>query len=398
MTLETDIKGKENTHFQVERYGVSVNPEQVSGLSDLVRSASASHSGKYVARDIEGVLGYLGRFDPSNLSEGRDAAVVKTSFSSSELSYAIKLPEDKRVPYLVYRFRFNEYPRNKIVSEFPTVLAVEPTSVCNLRCVMCFQADKTFSSDRAQMGYMSMDLYRRIIDESSKHGLPSLILASRGEPLLHKEFPDMVEYAKKKGILDIKMNTNATKLTPDISRRLLAAEPNLIVYSVDSANKEEFERIRVRADFDQIVDNIKSFNEIRKKEFPDSKVRTRVSMVVLDGDKGYVQDVAGAKTFWQGLVDEFAANKVTNRLDLYNLANSPVDRHCSLLWERMYIWFDGGVNPCDEDYKSSLLLGKVDANTSIESIWNGDKMSEYRAKHGKGMKNSMSPCNHCPGF
>ena len=31
--------------------------------------------------------------------------------------------------------------------------------------------------------------------------------------------------------------------------------------------------------------------------------------------------------------------------------------HCSHLWERLYVWHDGVINPCDEDYKSYLTPG-----------------------------------------
>ena len=32
---------------------------------------------------------------------------------------------------------------------------------------------------------------------------------------------------------------------------------------------------------------------------------------------------------------------------------------CSDLWRRMFIWWDGIVNPCDVDYKSTLAVGKA---------------------------------------
>ena len=40
--------------------------------------------------------------------------------------------------------------------------------------------------------------------------------------------------------------------------------------------------------------------------------------------------------------------------DLHPELNKP----CELLWNRMYIWFDGKANPCDSDYKSYLKLWK----------------------------------------
>ena len=47
--------------------------------------------------------------------------------------------------YLIYRYKFQLYPKKRIVSKFPIYILIEPTSVCNLRCTMCFQVDKTFT-------------------------------------------------------------------------------------------------------------------------------------------------------------------------------------------------------------------------------------------------------------
>ena len=46
---------------------------------------------------------------------------------------------------------------------------------------------------------------------------------------------------------------------------------------------------------------------------------------------------------------------------------------CEYWWERMYVWFDGKVNPCDADYKSYLSYGNVKENT-IKDIWNSNKL------------------------
>ncbi|MEK7783695.1 MAG: hypothetical protein AAB279_07190, partial [Candidatus Binatota bacterium] len=56
--------------------------------------------------------------------------------------------------------------------------------------------------------------------EAAENDLCSIVLASRGEPTLHKELPEMITYARSKGIIDIKLNTNATRLTPELSRKL----------------------------------------------------------------------------------------------------------------------------------------------------------------------------------
>ena len=38
--------------------------------------------------------------------------------------------------------------------------------MCNLRCIMCYQSDKSFSNkSKGYMGHMEMDVFKKIIDE-----------------------------------------------------------------------------------------------------------------------------------------------------------------------------------------------------------------------------------------
>ena len=53
-----------------------------------------------------------------------------------------------------------------------------------------------------------------------------------------------------------------------------------------------------------------------------------------------------------------------------NLKNS-----CSDLWRRMFIWFDGKINPCDTDYKSVLEIANISQN-KISEAWQNKIMED----------------------
>ena len=76
--------------------------------------------------------------------------------------------------------------------------------------------------------------------------------------------------------------------------------------------------------------------------------------------------------------------------DLHPELNKP----CELLWNRMYIWFDGKANPCDSDYKSYLSYGNANNNT-IKEIWKSKKIQEIRDNHLNKRRNEIDPCNKC---
>ncbi|MBI2082668.1 MAG: radical SAM protein [Deltaproteobacteria bacterium] len=396
--MQIDYNYAKKHTFSCARYQQESHGPLLSRLQRIVAQALAQRTErdyKCTLEELEEIAKYLKRIDPSNNHEGRSPLDKPTTFSSTEILNAGQYDSDFDVlRYLVYRYKFKNYPRERKLNSFPIVLAVEPTSICNLRCVMCFQADETFTRDKKQMGLMDFNLYQRIIDEAAEAHCASVVLASRGEPLLHPRFTEMVAYTKKKGILDIKINTNATKLTAERARKLLEIEPNVLIFSVDSSHKEEFEAIRIGADFNQIVSNIRQFNQIRANEFPHSRVRTRISMVLINPQ----QDTEKAHAFWSDLVDEFAVKGGMQRLDIYNLDLVESTDPCSLFWERLYVWWDGQINPCDSDYKSLLSPGRISGETTIASIWQGEVMNSYRQKHLEGLKNSLYPCSKCDGY
>ena len=87
---------------------------------------------------------------------------------------------------------------------------------------------------------------------------------------MHKRFGDMLKYIHRKNLLDTKINTNATKLNDKLIHDILQSEVATVTFSVDATNAETYEKIRVRGKFDEVLSNIKNFNEIRSKHYPNS--------------------------------------------------------------------------------------------------------------------------------
>src|SRR5215472_8876290 len=73
------------------------------GLLDYIRSQTA-----HAEPDLRYVAEYLENAQ-SHDSEGRDLGFSKTSFSRTELRVCHTLPDSEKIPYLLYRYRFNAY-------------------------------------------------------------------------------------------------------------------------------------------------------------------------------------------------------------------------------------------------------------------------------------------------
>lgn len=90
---------------------------------------------------------------------------------------------------------------------------LELTKRCNLRCVYCY-AD----GGAPNKNELSLDEIYRVIDEAKALGAKKVTFTG-GEPLTHKHFFDIAEYAKKAG-LQTSLYSNGTLIDPKVAEKL----------------------------------------------------------------------------------------------------------------------------------------------------------------------------------
>ena len=297
----------------------------------------------------------------------------------------------KILKYFLFRNKFFLSGKEKKNFGFPPYVLIELVSACNLRCPFCFQTDKTFTK-KPFMGIMKGELHKKILDECDDLGVGAITYGSRGEPTMHPHLSELLSYSRsKKNILEIKINTNATYLNEKVIHSLLKNNINQIVISADHYEKKEYERLRVNSNFEKILENVDNLFKIRKKFYPSSITEIRVSGVNNDKDFNKIE----YKKFWRKRADHVSSVVPIERWDTYkNKIHPDINDPCENLWDRMYIWFDGKVNPCDADYKSKLSYGDV-GNDTIKSIWNNNIIKSCRNEHMNGARNKILPCDRC---
>jgi radical SAM protein with 4Fe4S-binding SPASM domain len=318
---------------------------------------------------------------------------IKFEINKHEEIYILFNQQDiiKVFKYLIFRNRFRQSGEKKISFKAPTYLLVEPVSTCNLRCPFCFQTDKSFTK-KPYMGVMNFDLFKKIVDEADSLKIGAITIASRGEPTLHKNYKDMLKYiGEKENIFEVKTNTNATFLNEDNCHAILKNNISQVVISSDHYIKEEYEKLRLGANFEKIVENVDRLFNIRNTYYPNSITEIRISGI--DNDRNLDRNLF--HNFWIKRSDHVSASYPMERWNTYeNNIHPEINDSCQYLWDRMYVWFDGKTNPCDADYKSYLSYGDVSKDT-IENIWNNEKLKEIRRSHSNNERNKVDPCNKC---
>jgi MoaA/NifB/PqqE/SkfB family radical SAM enzyme len=269
----------------------------------------------------------------------------------------------------------------------PLCVDIETAAVCDLACPFCFR-QSIATPDKL----MSADLYRRLIDQCAELGVPSIKLNWRGEPLLHPNLPEFIDYAKRAGILEIIINTDAVTLTPEKARALIEAGLDLMIYSFDGGTKETYEKMRPGRfktnHFEHVYGNIRHFAKLRQ-EMGAVLPRTKIQMV-LTADTYSEQD-SFFKLF-SDIVDDVSVKAYTERggylreLDdgTHGIVTAFIEKHqlpektpywrnmqgeifvstgrlpCEQIYQRLMVTYDGRVGMCCYDWGSEYPIGYVD--------------------------------------
>ncbi len=306
-----------------------------------------------------------------------------------EINEIKNIENEKLARYLIYRYKYRFYSKKKKVGNYPPCLQIEPTSICNYRCVMCYQSDKSFSNkSHGFMNNMSLDLYKKIIDQVEGN-VEAITLASRGEPTLNRDFSNMLKYSDGK-FLAFKINTNASMLNERLIHSILSTDIQSIVFSVDAADKETYEKIRVNGKFEKIMKNLNLFSEIREKHYKKSKHIVKMSGVKISTD----QSISKMEERFKKIADVIAFVNYTPWESSYDNQPNDLKHPCEELWTRMFVWADGKVNPCDYDYKSLLSKWNV-KNLKISEIWNSEEYNSLRKTHLESLRKTIEPCKRC---
>ena len=298
--------------------------------------------------------------------------------------------------YLEYRKNWTDYPAQHIVSNFPMNLDVHVTNRCNLRCVMCRRTQLAELGKIGKTGFLDFDLYRKIVDEAAAEGCCAVHLSGNGEPLLHNNIVEMIEYARSKDIMDVFMHTNATLLSKELALDIINAGLTRLIISFDSLVAETYESIRRGAKFDVVIENIKNFASL-KKELQRTYPLLRIQMVEMKENKDEREQF---DSYFGELADSLGHISYINYLDLdaedraIEKKQVRSDFECPQPWQRLSIEWNGRVHACLITSEEELVLGHA-KEKSIKEMWHGPLMTRIREKHQAGNFSQIDACVKC---
>jgi radical SAM protein with 4Fe4S-binding SPASM domain len=302
---------------------------------------------------------------------------------------------------------------NQLPLSMPLVMHIDPSNVCNFKCIFCPTADDTLLHDvNRPKKIMSMDCFKKIVNdiramkESCRGTIYQIHLYKDGEPLLNKELAEMIRYIKNADVTNcVSTTSNGSLLDKEWAGKIVDSGLDMIRISVESTDNGGYKRItRNETTYESIVENVAYLYHLKKKKGTGLYITAKITDVSLRDEQKekfkrdftHITDEVRIDTLMGWSYSEkkdftLGAN-VTTGIDGETLLKERIV--CPEPFSKMAVNSDGSVSMCCVDWSQGTVIGNV-AENSIQEIWNGAQLKRYRILHLENMRNKIPPCNNC---
>ena len=263
----------------------------------------------------------------------------------------------------------------------PIVVIIDPSSVCNFKCAFCPTGDRELiSNTKRYQGFLDIELYKKCIDDLGEfdQDIHMIKLYKDGEPLLNPNFVEMVEYASSKPwIGSIMVTTNGSRLSPELSQKLVGSGLNIIHISLEGMSAEKYRNFaKVNIDFDVLVERIAYLYSIRGEcevsvkipyenlaEGEEEKFHRLFENI---SDSYYIEHISPVwPTFDVSSLGSL--KKSVYQMEIRNL------EVCPYIFYQMAVNSDGIVSACCVDWQRELVVGDARVDGFVKSTHFADQ-------------------------
>lgn len=287
---------------------------------------------------------------------------------------------------------------------YPMKLSLEPTNHCNLHCPLCPTGANKLKFSK---GFMQWDLFTNIVDQLHPFLLQARLVGF-GEPFLHPQITDMIEYMSSKNIKVI-VSTNGMFINDiNIIDKLSKSRLYKLIISLDGASEGTYLKYRKGGNFSDVISAIKKIEEFKKKNkliFP----KIVIQFIVMKHNeheipliKSISKELGVKVNFKPVVVKENIENYMPkeSRFSRYKnkngvlIAKKREPKTCEFLWDTLTVNWDGTVVSCCKDPFRVNSIGIIDSQTNILDFWHSNNYISLR-KQLLSNKNSLIKCRNC---
>jgi len=273
---------------------------------------------------------------------------------------------------------------------FPKIILVATSSPCNARCPHCPCTVKPNIRKTEKM-FFPFKGWMKLVNEC-KGKKTAIRLSGYGEPLLHPQFMEMIDYGKKHDI-SMSLITNGSLFNKRKIDDLMDYEIDSIEISVDSHDPDIYSKIRVGLDFHKVKENIEYLVESRNRK---GKKTCIMASIISQPSKN--PKIFESAEYWGRVVDKVMIRKYVTWgiLPEKDRVKEKEERQaCPYPFERLMIDPDGYFRLCPyDDQKLILPFGHISKN-KVKEVWLGKRFSEIRKNHMNLNFHKAELCSKC---
>ncbi len=276
--------------------------------------------------------------------------------------------------------------RKTVLRSKPVFLRINPISVCNLSCPMCSigQQKLGIKPKESAPPNMTLDNFRKIVTNAGDNILKAL-LYDEGEPLLHPDISDMVNFLAERDTATVISTNFAMEFTDSRMKDLAQSGLSHLIVALDGSTQDIYSKYRIGGNIDIVQDNLTRFMAVKNEN-----TLVELQFIRFGYNNHQLEDI---RQFGEKLgVERFSS------FDSIWHPDQKKDRD-QRIWQppkkrRRYGCFDiyavldvdteGYLFPCDhgEDYGFAKLGSMLD--NDLETLWNSPEMIELRSSFRLG--------------
>ena len=288
--------------------------------------------------------------------------------------------------YTKYREKWNKVNYENF-PVFPLHLDILGADDCMLKCSFCPRGQKKAESSGLNLGSkerMPWGLFQKIIDEAEEYDTRAINFGAGTEPLMNPLIPEMIEYSRNHGFIDIRIITNGHLLTLDKTKELFDAGLTYLSVSVDAYTEKTYKRLR-GVNFGKVRENLIAAVNLRERlglKFP----VIRVSYIAHPESIHEFEDFLG---YWKDIVDFIELQDFVEFTE-----NSNNNFQCMEPFRRLLAWPDGTAG-CEGFFSCGPLSFGNLSEQSLYELWHSQKANNLR--QSLKTKTYFKDCILCAG-
>jgi radical SAM protein with 4Fe4S-binding SPASM domain len=288
----------------------------------------------------------------------------------------------------------------------PLTIYVEPTNICNFKCVYCPESFDSYKDIAGGHFQLSLDDFKKVAKQIKDLAtVKTLNFYMMGEPFVNKQLPQFISIAKTEAIAErVIVTSNGTLVRPHLYPAICDSQLDYLRVSIYGGN-ESAHASNTQSPFrlSQIKDNV-----LGLKRFRDSRGQRDPFIYVKMIGSPHENENRQFKQLFSEAADEVFLEPVMNwndpeEGDLSGQAKgTPMSQQyfsatkavCPFPFYTLVIHSDLRVSVCCVDWNKQAVVGNL-RDESLADIWKGERLRTFQLRHLQRRRHELAGCKNC---